>query len=146
MFPIKSLLKRSLSVIIFNFEILSVILFTSSMERIVYSEVHTSRGKGKTFFFLQSSQNLQNQIFRKNRRGCCDFCFPIQSKIKLHGHFIKDALANNRQQIKINFHKVKSDYASFNTRRNPHADLTHANKWIKIDIWIYNASVKHNKF
>jgi len=40
-----------------------------------------------------------------------DVRFPIQSQIKLHGHLIKDVLTNKRQQIKINLHKVKIDYA-----------------------------------
>lgn len=63
LFPIKSLLKYSLSVIIFNFEILSVILFTSSTERIVYRQVHTSSGKGKPFFFFKFSQNYRMWYF-----------------------------------------------------------------------------------
>jgi len=113
LFPKKSLLKFSLSVFIFNFEILLVILFTSSMERIVYREFHTCSGKGKTFFFFQSFQNLQNEIFWNNRRECSDVRFQLQSQINLHGHFVKDVLSNKRQRIKLNLGKVKSDYSRF---------------------------------
>jgi hypothetical protein len=77
----------------------------------VYREVHTSSGKGQTFFFFQSSQNLQNEIFWNNRRGHSDIRFQPQSQINLHDQFIKYVLAIKRQQIKLNLHQVKSDYA-----------------------------------
>jgi hypothetical protein len=77
----------------------------------VDKELRTSSGKRKTFFFFQSSQNLQNELFWYKRRGCSDIRFPLQSEFTVHGHFTKDTLANERQHIKLNLHKVKSDYA-----------------------------------
>jgi hypothetical protein len=62
-------------------------------------EVRTSSGKGKTFFFFQSSQNLENDLFWNKRRGCSGIRFPLQSEINLHCHFTKDTLVNERQQI-----------------------------------------------
>jgi hypothetical protein len=81
--------------------------------------------KGKRPSFSSLLRIYKNEIFWNNRGGRCDVRFPIQSQINLNGRFINDVLANKRQQIKINLHKVKSDYAGFNSPRNKPTHIYH---------------------